>query len=139
MTPKNYVMHKFESITKKLDRVPTEEEFYIECRKESPVSTMDKQVKEIFGGYENLKEQSNYYQAMRRYLIAEVKKLHKELNKNNKVEKTPTQEEFNKIVDRYYIRSFFESYNDLLKCAGLKPNKEGVGRKKAEEVNKDGE
>ena len=132
MTPKNYVMHKFEGIVKKLDRVPTEEEFYEECLKESPVSTMREQVNRLFGGYDTLKEQSNYYNAMRKYLINEVKKLHRELNANAKVEKTPTQEEFNKIVDRYYIRSFFDSYNDLLKCAGLKPNKEGVGRKKAE-------
>ncbi|WP_407453545.1 homing endonuclease associated repeat-containing protein [Methanobrevibacter sp.] len=128
MTPKNYVMSKFEGIVKKLDRVPTEEEFYNECLKESPVSTMREQVSRLFGGYDTLKEQSNYYQAMRKYLVEEVKKLARQLKA------TPTQEEFSKIVDRYYIRSFYESYNDLLKSAGLKPNKVGVGRKKVEEV-----
>ena len=133
MTPKNYIMYQFEQKINVLKRVPTEEEFYEECKKESPLSTMQEQVKTYYGTYEKLKSDSDYlkrFEDTRKYIISKLLQLDAELNVNEKVKKTPTQEEFVKIVDRYYIRSFFGCYNELLKEAGLKPNKEGVGRKK---------
>ena len=128
MQPKEYIMYQFEKLSNEIGKTEKrkmgEAEFYdkSKIRKE--------QVEQYYGNYDELSNASNYIKAMRNYLIVEVRKLHKELNKNLQAEKTPTQEEFCQRVDRYYVRRFFNSYNDLLIQAGLKPNKVGVGRKK---------
>lgn len=128
MQPKEYIMYQFEKLSNEIGRTEKrkmdEAEFYDKSK------IKKEQVEQYYGNYEELSNASNYIQAMRKYLIVEVKKLHKELNRNLQVEKTPTQEEFCQRVDRYYVRRFFNSYNDLLIQAGLRPNKVGVGRKK---------
>lgn len=45
----------------------------------------------------------------------------------------PTQEEFFKIIPRYYVRKNFGKYNNLVVECGYKPTKDGVGRKPKEE------
>lgn len=114
MTPKNYVMYQFEKLSRTLDKKPTKEEFYKIVKEEHVVR--------YFGSYEKMEEESNYYKAGKKYLADKLLNLYKEL----KV--VPTQIEFEEVENRYYIRKYFYTYNDLLKFAGLKPNKEGVGR-----------
>jgi hypothetical protein len=46
----------------------------------------------------------------------------------------PTQEEFFKIIPRYYVRKNFGKYNNLVVECGYKPTKDGVGRKKTKDV-----
>jgi hypothetical protein len=92
---------------------------------------MREQVTRLFGTYGEMKEQSNHYQAIKIYLIKEVVKLSKDLKA------TPTQEEFTHIAGRHYYRNYFGSYNELLREAGLKPNKEGVGRKRGKDTKED--
>ena len=56
---------------------------------------------------------------------------HKLINLIEELQATPKQREFTQLVDRYYIRLYFGTYNNLLKSVGEKPNKEGVGRKRS--------
>jgi hypothetical protein len=61
----------------------------------------------------------------------EVEYIVYQLNKMaRKLDRTPLQNEFEKVVSRHYIEKNFGTYNELLKEVGLEPNKENVGRKK---------
>ena len=46
----------------------------------------------------------------------------------------PKQEEFFKIIPRYYVRKHFKKYNNLVEECGMSPRKEGVGRKRTKDV-----
>ena len=61
------------------------------------------------------------------YVKYQLEKMAKELKR------VPTFEEFTVVVTRYWIDKEFGSYNKLLDSCGMKPNKEGVGRKPKEE------
>ncbi len=62
----------------------------------------------------------------RSYLIYQVRKMAEELGR------VPLQDEFCEHVGRHYIKKHFGTFNNLLRIAGLEPNKENVGRKKYE-------
>jgi hypothetical protein len=61
------------------------------------------------------------------YIQYQLKRMAKDL------QRVPTIEEFTTVVKRYWIDKEFGSYNKLLESVGMKPNKEGVGRKPKEE------
>ena len=46
--------------------------------------------------------------------------------------RTPLQDEFTRVVPRYYIERNFKTYNNLLKHVGFEVNKDGVGRKRSD-------
>lgn len=110
MTPKNYIIYQYEKLSKALDRKPTKDEFYQIVKKES--------VEEYFPKFSDIEEESRYYSNGKKDLAEQLLKLHKELGA------VPTQEEFCQVRDRYYVRRYFSSYNDLVKYVGLTPNKE---------------
>ena len=61
------------------------------------------------------------------YIEYQLHRMAKELKR------VPTIEEFTVVVKRYWIDKEFGSYNKLLDACGMKPNKEGVGRKPKED------
>ena len=61
------------------------------------------------------------------YILYQLKKMYRELGNC-----VPTQDEFTRVISRYWIKKEFGTYNNLLIEAGFEPNKEGVGRKKKE-------
>ena len=58
------------------------------------------------------------------YIAYQLKKLVEQLDR------VPLQEEFCKLIPRWYIQKNFGTYNNLLKYCDLETNKENVGRKK---------